>query len=270
MKLGEWLSLARARLTAAGVEAAALEAQVLAAHALGVERTWVLAHPETPVEGRGLEVLLSRRLAREPLAYILGWREFYGRPFSVRPGVLIPRQETELLVELALELMPDGARVLDIGVGSGAIAITIALERPDGTVVATDISDAALEIARGNAHALHANVSIVKGDLFPPLAELPFDLIVSNPPYVAEGDAIGADVRHEPAEALFAGQDGLDVYRRLAVEGRKHLATGGALLLEVGAGQARQVREVFEAAGWTHKETRSDLGGQERVVWFQP
>lgn len=267
MRLGDWLRVAAARLEDVGIESGALEAQILAAHALAVDRTWVLAHPEAQVDA-SLEGLLSRRLSFEPLAYILGWREFYGRRFVVRPGVLVPRQETEILVEAALERMTAAARVLDIGVGSGAVAVTLTLERPGCKVFATDVSPVALETARENAAALHAHVCICEADLFP-ADEPPFDVIVSNPPYVAEGDEIGPDVRHEPALALFAGVDGLDIYRRLATETPGRLVEGGHLLLEVGAGQAPSVIEVFGGMGWAHVETRLDLAGHERVVDFR-
>jgi release factor glutamine methyltransferase len=267
MRLGDWLLAATSRLSEAGIESSSLEAQVLAAHAFDVDRAWILAHPEAMV-GPRLDALLNRRLTHEPLAYIQGWREFYGRRFIVRPGVLIPRQDTEILVEAALERMPHGARVLDIGVGSGAIALTLARERPDCTLVATDVSQVALETARENAGVLHANVCIVEGDLFPS-SEPPFDVIVSNPPYVSETDEIGPDVRYEPALALFAGVDGLGVYRRLAEETPGRLVEGGHLLLEVGAGRAAQVRSMFESAGWSHEVTRRDLAGHERVVVFR-
>ena len=267
MRLGDWLGHASARLGDAGIASAALEAQVLAAHVLDVDRSWVLAHPEAEAPLSSLDALLNRRLTHEPLAYILGWREFYGRRFVVRPGILVPRQETEVLVEAALARLSPGARVLDIGVGSGAIGITIALERPDCNVFGTDVSQVALETARENAGLLHANVCTMEADLFPP-GEPPFEVIVSNPPYVADGDEVGPDVRHEPALALFAGQDGLDVYRRLATETPGRLVEGGHLLLEVGAGQAESVRQVFAESGWVFLEGRQDMAGHERILAF--
>jgi release factor glutamine methyltransferase len=265
--LGEWLTSAQARLSAGMVEASRLEAQLLAANVLLVERVWVLAHPEADFPELAGESLLLRRLSGEPLAYILGWREFYGRRFSVRSGVLIPRQETEILVETALRLrssVPE--RVLDVGTGSGILAITLKLERPGWEVAAVDISPIALEIASGNAMDLGANVEFIESDLFSQIQGL-YDLIVSNPPYVGDEDPLPKEVKEfEPGSALFAGTDGLDVYKRLSYEAKPFLAPGGLMLLELGDGQLPEVQDLFENAGWEVVEAVHDLGLMPRVL----
>lgn len=267
--LGDWLRRATELLERAGIASPKLEAQILAAHGLGQDRTWVLAHPEH-VGTAPLDALLERRLSHEPLAYIVGWREFYGRRFAVRPGVLIPRQETEVLVEAALDRIPSDStqRVLDIGVGSGAIAITIALERPIARVVGVDVSPEALAVAASNASALGAMVEIIEADLFPP-GTAKFDLIVSNPPYVARGDAIGEGVAFEPELALYGGDDGLAVFRRLAAEAPARLAPEGWLLVEIGAGQEHEVESIFTGTGWETQDARRDLDGHLRVLGFR-
>lgn len=266
MTVSEWWRSTAALFREAGFDSATLEAQVLAAHALGKDRSWVLAHPDAQMVDMG-DALAQRRLRHEPLAYLLGWREFYGRRFAVSSAVLIPRHETETLVEAALDRMTsDHGRALDVGTGSGAIAITLALERPWWEVVATDLSEEALEVARGNAEALGASVRFEQADLFP--REGGFDLIVSNPPYVARGDEVGKDVAYEPELALYAGETGLEVYERLAREAGRWLAGSGSLMLEIGAGQAGAVVELFERQGWRHAKTRSDLQGIERVLAF--
>lgn len=268
-RIDAWIADAAEQLNRVGVEAAKLEAQLLAAHSLGRDRTWVLAHPEQDVPPAA-EELLGRRLRHEPLAYILGWREFYGRRFAVRPGVLIPRHETEVLVEAALERIPVGSdlRILDIGVGSGAIAITLALDRPACQVFGVDLSPDALEIAAENARSLNTDVALHEADLFPPGPTV-FDLIVSNPPYVAYGDPIGADVVFEPDLALYAGGDGLEVLRRLAAEAPAYLVAEGELLVEIGAGQEGAVEAIFAAKEWTKQDARRDFGGHLRVLVFR-
>lgn len=270
MRLDAWIREATGRLEAAGCDAAALEAQVLASHGLEVERAWVLAHPEAEAPP-ALDALLDRRVAGEPLAYILGYREFFGRLFRVRPGVLIPRQDTEVLVEAALARISSSrpVRVLDVGVGSGAIAVTIALERLQAVVEATDLSLDALGVAGANAARLGATMRLIPADVFPSVRCAPYDLIVSNPPYVAEGDAVGPGVEHEPREALYAGADGLDIYRQLCVEGVAWLAPGGAMLLEIGEGQRAAVAALFEEQGWRLEKVRQDLAGIERVIEFE-
>jgi release factor glutamine methyltransferase len=270
MTLGNWLKMAAARLTHEGIASAPLEAQVLAAHVLSVERSYVLAHPEVSVPEPELEHFLDRRAKHEPLAYILGWREFFGRRFAVSPSVLIPRQETELLVEIALLRLPHyiPLRVLDIGTGSGAIAITLKLERPMWDVHAVDISASALMVARENATALRASVSFFHADLFP-AAQSPYDLVVSNPPYVAADDPVGRDVTFEPSTALYASDGGFEMYRRLCKEAPKHLANSGEMWVEIGAGQEIRICEMFADEGWGFIGAQPDLAGIVRVLGFK-
>lgn len=266
---------ATARIAAAlGLDTreARLEARVLAAFAWSVDTAWLIAHDIDPLgdaQTAAFQALLARRLAGEPIAYLTGTREFYGRLFQVSPGVLIPRPDTELLVELALARMPaDRAMdVLDLGTGSGCIAITLALERPLAHVTAVDRSAAALAIARRNAHALNARVEFLASDWFDALAGRQFDLIVGNPPYVAAADPHLArgDVRFEPVSALAAGHDGLDDLRRLTRAARAHLRHGGTLLLEHGYDQANAVQALLRESGVPQPRSWADLGGILRV-----
>lgn len=273
MTLQEWLSEAERRLSAGGIESARFEAQLLAAHALRKDRSWVLAHPEAVIEHERLENLLVRREGREPLAYIIGFREFYGRRFEVSPAVLIPRQETETLVETCLRLAPEEQEllVLDIGTGSGCIAITLKLERPDWKVWSSDTSLDALALAQRNARKLGADsVQFVQSDLFGSFDRPEFDLIVSNPPYVAEGESLMPEVgAHEPREALFAGPTGVEVYARMAAEAPDHLNSRGRLIVEIGMGQEIKVQALFEEAGWRLIESIKDLSGIVRVLAFE-
>ncbi len=262
--VGEWLRAAAERLRHV-TPTPRLEAQVLAAEAMGIGRTALLARPEAPFPVDRGERLLQRRERHEPLAYILGRREFWGREFRVGPGVLVPRQDTETLVEAALALsLPEAARVLEVGVGSGCVAATLALERPHWRVAGTDLSARALEIAWGNAERLAATVDLRCGDLLAPFGGERFDLVVSNPPYIAEDEALAPEVRgYEPPEALFAGEAGLAVYRRLAVEAAPLTSR---LLVEVGHTQARAVGAILSEHGWEGVRTHTDLAGIERVV----
>jgi release factor glutamine methyltransferase len=252
---------------------ARLEAQYLLQHALQKPRAWLLAHADEaadPDQYATYAAMLQRRLAGEPVAYILGEREFYGLNFKVTPATLIPRPETELLVELALaRVVPDHTwRVLDLGAGSGAIALSIAHARPKTEVVAVDASGAALKVAGENAARLGiGNVSFLHGDWYAPLADQRFQLIVSNPPYVAAGDPHlnQGDLRFEPASALASGPDGLDDIRRIAAGARVHLAPGGWLLLEHGYDQGAAVREILQRAGLAEVFTAPDLAGIDRV-----
>lgn len=266
MRVDEWMRMASSRLAASGSQEFGTESQILAGHILLRDRAWVLAHPEAEIDELPGESLLTRRESGEPLAYILGYREFYGRRFAVRPGVLIPRQETEVLVETALAGLAKGGPVLDIGVGSGAIAITLKLERPDTAVTGVDISPKALEIARENAENLGADVRFFESDLFQAVEGEKFDLVVSNPPYVAKGDVLPREVSDfEPAQALFADDDGLAIYKRLAGEGKHRCAK---MIVELGAGQAPAVRGLFEKEGWTMEKIVPDLAGIDRVAVF--
>jgi release factor glutamine methyltransferase len=237
-----------------------------------VPRAWLIAH-DTDAAGETrsaqFEALLTRRLAGEPVAYLTGIREFYGRPFEVSPAVLIPRPDTELLVEQALaRLAVDAAAdVLDLGTGSGCIAITLALERPRARVTAVDRSAAALAIAERNADKLDARVELLPSDWFDALGGRRFDLIVSNPPYVAAADPHLArgDVRFEPLSALAAGPDGLDDLTRLIGGARAHLRPGGTLLLEHGYDQADAVQGLLRANGIGRPQSWADLAGILRV-----
>jgi release factor glutamine methyltransferase len=253
-------------LTAAGVDSPRLDAELLLAAAMGVDRAVIVSDP-----GRGLEPdaarrfmeYAARRREREPVAYILGTKGFRSIELAVDPRVLIPRPETEHLVDAVLDL-PQGARVCDVGTGSGAIALALKSERPDLEVVATDASDDALDVARANAQRLGLEVAFHHGDL---LADVrgPLDAIVSNPPYVEDGAQLAPEiVRYEPALALRAGPDGLDVIRRLlpaagATEARR-------VALEIGAGQAVAVGELTREAGFPGVDVLPDLAGISRVL----
>lgn len=267
---------ASARLAAAlGLERreARLEARVLAGFAWKVAPAWLIAHDSDPVTGARLaefQSLLSQRLQGIPVAYLVGAREFYGRPFQVTPDVLIPRPDTELLVEAALRRLPEGApcSILDLGAGSGAVAVTLALERPLAQVVAVDASPAALGVARANARSLGArNVECVAGNWYAGLGARRFDLIVSNPPYVAATDPHldAGDLRFEPRQALAAGADGLDDLRIVVAGATAHLKEHGWLFVEHGFEQAAAVARLLEQAGFEQRRTLRDLAGLERV-----
>lgn len=252
---------------------AKLDIRVLLGHALGVNRAWLIAHEHDalpPVALASYEKLLARRLAGEPAAYLLGEREFFGRRFRVTPDVLIPRPETELLVELALEKLAPGkpARILDLGTGSGCIAITLALERPDCGVIAVDQSAAALAVAKQNAVHLGAKLGFYSGNWYQALPQdtEKFDLILSNPPYVAEGDPHLAALAHEPASALASGADGLDDIRLILKGAADWLTSGGWLMFEHGWDQGEACRSLLEAVGFQELETRADLAGIGRVT----
>lgn len=251
---------------------ARLEARVLAAFAWDVAPAWLVAHDTDVVDGgpaAQFADLLARRLAGEPVAYLTGTREFFGRPFLVTPDVLIPRPDTELIVELALARMPPErpVDVLDLGTGSGCIAITLALERPLARIAAVDRSPTALTIARRNAENLDASVEFINSDWYETLGDRRFDLIVSNPPYIAPNDPhlVRGDVRFEPRSALTADHAGLADLRRLIVGARRHLRPHGALLLEHGHDQAAAVRGLLSAAGFDRPQSWRDLAGIERV-----
>ena len=256
--------LATSRLPAA-------EARALLALRLQVPRERLIAHPEIQVEAddaAAFEGAAARRLAGEPLAYLLGEKEFYGRRFVVTPDVLVPRPETELLVELALERIRPLARprVLDLGTGSGCIAATLALEHPAAQVTATDASRAALEVARRNARQLDASVAFREGDWYDAISDSgPFDLIVSNPPYVAPADPHLADLQFEPAQALTDGCDGLACLRAVVSGAFDHLAPGGWLLVEHGYDQAQAVQALFTQHR-LRPDSRADHAGQPRVT----
>ncbi|HTV03518.1 MAG TPA: peptide chain release factor N(5)-glutamine methyltransferase, partial [Luteitalea sp.] len=265
----------RLREARVGWASADLDAEVLARHVLGWDRAAWITRSDGPAHPEFLdayEAAIARRLGREPVAYIVGAREFYGRDFIVSPSVLVPRPETELIVEWVLKTVPatPSPRVVDVGTGSGAMAVTLAAERPSWQVLGTDISSEALDVARANADALGVGdrVTFVVGDLLAP-AQGEFDLIVSNPPYVARRDAPGMlpDVRdHEPHVALFGGQDGLDLPRRLLVEASTKLTPGGWIAMEFGYGQADTMADAATAAGLEVVEVLCDLQGIERTL----
>ena len=247
------------------------DVDLLLADAAGQDSLWVLAHDDESLDDESaseFEARLARRLGGEPLQYIRGHCGFYGRDFLVDRRVLIPRPETELLVEAALARVPSGARILDIGTGSGCIAATIALERSDCHVLATDLSLDALLVARGNAHRLGAEIELALGDGLEPVRG-PVDLIVSNPPYVPASDLEGLQVEvrgHEPRVALTPEGDGLGVIRALILESPRRLQPDGALLMEIGFNQHDAVREMALDAGWRSIEIRDDLAAIPRVV----
>lgn len=256
-------------LEQANIAAPKLTAEVLLMHAIDCERAWLYAHSTDELRelwwihyGR----YLHERLKGKPTQYITGRQEFYGRDFQVTPDVLIPRPETEHSVEAALELAGDAKTVADIGTGSGAIAITLALET-GARVIATDISERAVRVARRNADRLRARVDFAVCDLGSALASGIFDLVVSNPPYVpaADKENVQREVReYEPEIALFGGLDGLEVYRRLVPEAARLLKPRGLLILEIGALMEQRIRGVL--SGWREIEIRTDLAGMPRVA----
>lgn len=256
---------------------ARLEAQVLLCRTLNCSRAYLIAHDTDSLatgQTAAFDALLARRVAGEPVAYILGEREFFGLSFAVSPAVLIPRPETELLVELALDHRPENepCRVLDLGTGSGAVAITIAKHRPLAEVVAVDQSAAALAVAQENAERLGAaNVRFLQSDWYAALAGQTFDLIVSNPPYIADADPhLGqGDLRFEPATALASGADGLVAIRTIVQGAPAHLREGGWLLFEHGYDQAAACRELLAQAGFHEVGSAADLAGIARVSFGQ-
>lgn len=265
--VGAALAAARGRIPAG-------EARLFLREILGVSAARIAAYPEdtlTPAQAERFADLLARRAAGEPVAYLMGVREFYGRDFKVGPAVLIPRPETELIVDLVRERVPAGAApaILDLGTGSGALAVTLALELPSATVAAVDFSSAALGVARANAEALGARVRFVESDWFAALeVGERFGVIVSNPPYVADGDPHLAegDVRFEPASALASGPAGLDDIVRIVAAAPAFLTPGGWLLLEHGYDQAAAVRELLLAGGFVEVASARDLAGIERIT----
>jgi release factor glutamine methyltransferase len=262
--LREWLRDATADLAEAGVEAPRHDAERLACYVLGMQWGQLFSRATENVDHAELADVLQRRVAGEPLAYIEGVRGFYGLELACGPGVLVPRPETETLVDVALELITDvdAPTIVDIGTGTGAIALAIATRRDDATVIATDIDDSALAYARRNADRMDLGVKLFAGDLFDALPrdlKGRIDLVVSNPPYIAEGTTWPADVIAEPPEALFAGTHGDDVLERIVEQAPDWLRSGGMLALEIG--EPRQVAVLPGA------DVRNDLTDRPRVVW---
>ena len=255
-------------------ESSRLDAEILLAHALRRPRSYLLAHDNVAVEEATIaryQSLLARAAQGEPLAYLIGEREFWSLPLVVTPDVLIPRPETELAVERCLALRDAApAAVADLGTGSGAIALALAVERPRWRVMATDSDASALLVARGNAERLGAtNVYFSHGDWFEPLQGRQFDLIVSNPPYVAAHDAALQALRYEPAAALSPGVSGMEALRRIVLQAPVHLLPGGWLVLEHGAGQAAEVAGSLVDAGYARVRCYADLAGRDRVTEAQ-
>jgi release factor glutamine methyltransferase len=248
----------------------ALENRILLCHALGINRVGLITQSErvlNEAEAATLASLVERRVNGEPIAYIVGKREFFGLDFAVTEAVLIPRPDTELLVELALERLPPQGRALDMGTGSGAIAVSIAHTRRDAVVTALDVSEAALEVARANAAANGASVRFLHSDWYGALQGEVFDLIASNPPYIASGDIHLAkgDLRFEPLDALTDRADGLSALRTIAAGAAEHLVAGGWLLMEHGYDQSAQVRQLLIDNGYTEVQSWRDLAGIERA-----
>ena len=247
-----------------------LENRILLCHALGISRVSLITQSERALNGEEaarLGALVQRRLAGEPIAYIVGEREFFGLPFRVGPGVLIPRPDTELIVELSLERLPPRGRLLDMGTGSGAIAVACAHARRDASVTALDLSEDALAIARANAAANGAQVRFLQSDWFSAIGEERFELIASNPPYIAAGDEhlSEGDLRFEPVGALTDHADGLSALRIIIDGAPGHLVPDGWLLLEHGYDQAEAVRALLAARGFLDVQSWRDLAGIERV-----
>jgi release factor glutamine methyltransferase len=253
------------------------ESELLLRNVLGCERIFLIAHAEDTVDSssaRKAQAWFARRRSGEPVSYITGWREFYGLALCVTPDVLIPRSETELLVDLALERVPPGssARVLELGTGSGAIAVALATLRPALKIVATDISEAALALARRNAREQGVGIDFVCSDWLDAIGPDAFDVIVSNPPYVAADDPhlVRGDLRFEPRLALLGGADGLACIREIAARARLRLRPGGSLLLEHGYDQGGRCAELLRELGYTGVTDSPDLAGWSRAcaaVW---
>jgi release factor glutamine methyltransferase len=249
---------------------------MLLLHALGrapADRAWLLAHDQdalAPAAADRFARFCQRRAAGEPLAYITGWHEFFGLALAVDARVLDPRPDTETLVEWVLALpLPAQARVLDLGTGSGAIALALQAQRPSWQVSASDASADALAVARANAARLGLPIAFREGDWLAPWASERFDLVVSNPPYIADADPHLAALTHEPLAALASGPDGLDAIRRIAMDAPAHLLPGGWLLIEHGWDQATRVRALLAAAGLDTPASHRDIAGIERCSGAQ-
>ncbi|PKD41336.1 peptide chain release factor N(5)-glutamine methyltransferase [Methylomonas sp. Kb3] len=264
---------ANAKLSATS-ETAMLDAEVLLCHCLNKNRSFLRAWPEHqpgPQQIAQFQVLVELRAQGTPVAYLTGQREFWSRNFKVSPDVLIPRPDTELLIELSLSLLPadQPCKIIDLGTGSGIIAITLAAERPLAQVFASDLSSAALELAQCNAQQLKAgNVCFVQSNWFKNIEETDFDLVVSNPPYIADNDphlTIG-DVRFEPESALISADNGLQDIRQLAEQAPLHLKDNGQLLVEHGYNQQSEVQAIFHEFGYQQVNTHADLSGNPRVT----
>jgi len=277
--LADFLRGSAERLRRAGIASARLDAEVLLAGVLNVGREALHAHPGRLLSAREAaagDALIERRARREPVSYLLGRREFWDLELFVRPGVLVPRPETEILIECFIRAARAAGNpapgVLDVGTGSGNIAVVAAREFPRSRVIAIDRSPAALEVARENVrrHGVAGRVRLIGSDLFSALAHEEFDFILSNPPYIETGELprlMPDVVNYEPALALDGGREGLDIYRRLIPGAWDHLKKGGTLILEIGAGQARAVSELIIAhGGFLEPRVMQDLSGRDRLI----
>lgn len=276
MNVADAITFATEVLRTAGTPEPARDAKVLLAHSLGKQKTFLIAYPEfelTDEQRTQFRTVIERRAGREPLQHILGRQEFYGRDFRVSPDVLIPRPETEAIVELAVSFLADRPepRFLDIGTGSGCIAVSVAAELPAACGLATDISPAALAVACENAetHGVADRVSFIEADLFGPAGDAEFDLIASNPPYIPldEFRGLEPEVREfEPRSALTDEGDGLAIIRKIIATAPHHLKPGGRLLIEIGFGQSESVSALIDTAVWFEYELHNDLQGIPRIL----
>lgn len=279
VSIGEALRRASRELDHGGIAEARREAGSLLSHVIGKDRTFLISHAEDLLDACELESFenaITRRAKGEPAQYITGTQDFFGRAFPVTPDVLIPRPETELLVEAALQVMNADALICDVGTGSGCIAITLLCERSDARAVAVDVSEAALEVARENAQKLlvHDRTEFKVSDCFGALREGKdlFEVIVSNPPYVSAAQLSGLqrEVRdHEPLVALSPGDDGLSVIKRLLLDSPRFLKANGYLLMEIGFDQGEKLQQLVDTKIWTLKEILPDLQGIPRIVVLQ-
>ncbi len=263
MRIDAWLQKATKTLRETGVGSPLLEAQVLAAKAMGQSRMWVLIHPEAEITADA-DQLLDRRANWEPLAYIVGSREFYGLELEINHHVLVPRQDTESVVDEALRVLGGNKSpaILDLCTGSGCIALALKHSLPEASVTASDLSEEALEVARRNGESLGLDVEWIHSDLFQKLPNKKFDLIVTNPPYIARGEVIGKDVAaFEPEIALYAEDTGAEIMQRIAVDAGHHVNPGGFLVVECGLIQTQRFLNLFQASGWKLIEKIGDDGG---------
>lgn len=276
MNVADAITFATEALRTTGTPEPARDAEVLLAHSLGKQKTFLIAYPEfelTDEQQDRFSTVIARRAGREPLQHILGRQEFYGRDFRVSPDVLIPRPETEAIVELAVRFLADrpGHRFLDIGTGSGCIAVSVAAELPTARGLATDISPAALAVARENAetHGVADRITFPEADLFGPAGDAEFDLIASNPPYIPleEFRVLEPEVREfEPRSALTDEGDGLAIIREIVSRAPQHLKPGGKLLVEIGFGQSESVAAMIDTSMWPEHAFHNDLQGIPRIL----
>jgi len=256
-------------------ESPRLDAELLLARALDVPRSYLFAHHDEEMDDGArmrFQKSIASRIEGLPMAYIIGHKEFWSMELLVSPSTLVPRPETELLVDLTLRQMPGDStqRVLDLGTGSGTVAIALARERPLSQIVATDVSEDALRVARENARRLNlANIEFVLGDWISPVANRQFDLVVSNPPYIAEGDPHLSRLKHEPQLALVSGMDGLDAIRKISASAASVVGPGGSILIEHGATQAAKVAKILSIDAWVNISSANDLAGIPRVTSAQ-